>query len=132
EGEFETSSKFTHEWECEDLLAAPSEVDKKEKKKDKEEKKSASKKKEKEKGDKKSAKGKGDDKAKGKAPPITEEEEEEEPPAPLEFSVNVRLHHWKTAIDSVRDDDLIKKLLEFDIDPEKLLEPKPPVKGKKK
>nr|XP_019925189.2 leucine-rich repeat-containing protein 43 isoform X10 [Crassostrea gigas] len=51
--------------------------------------------------DKKGDKGKG-----GKAAaPAPEEEEDQGPPPPLEVQVAVRLHHWKTAMDSLKEEE---------------------------
>ncbi|XP_078335232.1 uncharacterized protein LOC111135443 isoform X1 [Crassostrea virginica] len=51
--------------------------------------------------DKKGDKGKG-----GKAPaPQAEEEEDQGPPPPLEVQIAVRLHHWKTAMDSLKEEE---------------------------
>ncbi|XP_056009171.1 leucine-rich repeat-containing protein 43-like isoform X9 [Ostrea edulis] len=52
--------------------------------------------------DKKGDKGKG-----GKAPAaqVAEEEEDQGPPPPLEVQIVVRLHHWKTAMDSLKEEE---------------------------
>ncbi|XP_061166534.1 leucine-rich repeat-containing protein 43-like [Saccostrea echinata] len=52
--------------------------------------------------DKKGDKGKG---GKGPAAQVTEEEEDQGPPPPLEVQIAVRLHHWKTAMDSLKEEE---------------------------
>lgn len=37
--------------------------------------------------------------------PMMENGEEEPPPPPLEVQIGVRLHHWKTALESVREEE---------------------------
>ncbi|XP_013401181.1 leucine-rich repeat-containing protein 43 isoform X2 [Lingula anatina] len=61
-------------------------------------------------GDKKDAKGKakGDKAEKG----IGDDEEEVLPPPPLEVHVAVWMHHWKTAMDSIREEEERNKRLE--------------------
>ena len=49
---------------------------------------------------------KGNDKGKGgKGAPVAEEEEDTGPPPPLEVHISVNLHHWKTAMDSLKDEE---------------------------
>ena len=50
--------------------------------------------------DKKGGKDKG-----GKVEPPVPEEEEVPPPPPLETQVGLRLHHWKTAMDSLKEEE---------------------------
>ncbi|XP_071093014.1 leucine-rich repeat-containing protein 43-like [Haliotis cracherodii] len=47
----------------------------------------------------------GSKKGKATAPTPTVEEGEDVPPPPLEVHVSVRLHHWKTAMDSLKEEE---------------------------
>ena len=50
---------------------------------------------------------------KGKGPALLEEDlEETPPPPPLEVEVKVKLHHWKTAMDSLKDEEEKNKTVE--------------------
>lgn len=49
---------------------------------------------------------------KGKQALVEEDIEETPPPPPLEVEVKVRLHHWKTAIDSLKDEEEKNKTTE--------------------
>ncbi|KAK6190964.1 hypothetical protein SNE40_002720 [Patella caerulea] len=54
----------------------------------------------------KSGKDTGDKKGKGKSTaPTVDEEEEALPQPPLEVEISVNLHHWKTAMDSLKDEE---------------------------
>ena len=59
--------------------------------------------------------GKGGDKGKGgKGAPAPEAEEEDQgPPPPLEVQISVHLHHWKTAMDSLKDEEERQKELQL-------------------
>ena len=50
---------------------------------------------------------KGGDKGKGGkgGAQVVEDEEDAGPPPPLEVRVSVNLHHWKTAMDSLKDEE---------------------------
>lgn len=111
EGEFEFENVYMHGdvdsgTKSPTSSAASDKKDKKDKKKEDGKKKDA---KEKDKEGRKSPKGKDDKKDKGKAPAKgdkpPEDDEECGPPPPMEVSVVVRLHHWKTAQDGIRDEE---------------------------
>ena len=57
---------------------------------------------------------KGNDKGKGGkgAPVVDNEEEDQGPPPPLEVQISVNLHHWKTAMDSLKDEEERQKELQ--------------------
>lgn len=57
---------------------------------------------------------KGGDKGKGGkgAPAVENEEEDQGPPPPLEVQISVNLHHWKTAMDSLKDEEERQKELQ--------------------
>lgn len=77
---------------------------KKKEDKSKERKPSAAKSGKGDKGDKGTAKG-----GKGAPGAVEEEEEETGPPPPLEIEISVKLHHWKTALDLLKDEEEKKK-----------------------
>ncbi|ESP04133.1 hypothetical protein LOTGIDRAFT_237548 [Lottia gigantea] len=106
EGEFNYQSVFTKGNTERASTVKSSEHGKKDDKKDK--KKPTSAKAGKDKDARKSATSKGKDDKKGKAKPSVapvEEGEETLPPPPLELQVSVDLHHWTTAMDSLKDEE---------------------------
>ncbi|XP_005091563.1 leucine-rich repeat-containing protein 43 [Aplysia californica] len=110
EGEFEYHNIFTK-----GDVPPPSTIrsidpeDKKVEKKDSKDKKkpdkAADKKKDQNANAKKSPRGKEADKKGAKGKHAEEAEEEDLPPPPLELEVSVKLHHWVTAMDSVREEE---------------------------
>ena len=59
--------------------------------------------------DDKKGKGKGD---KGAPPTAADADEAPSPPPALEVQVGVKLHHWETAMDSIREEQEKNKALE--------------------
>ncbi|XP_076108823.1 leucine-rich repeat-containing protein 43-like isoform X11 [Mytilus galloprovincialis] len=125
EGEYEFKTVFKKDGAelAAELSGVPkgTETDKKDGKKDKDKKnKPGSSKKDKGKDSRRaSVAGKGKDGKdskggpKGKGGALVEEDIEEiPPPPPLEVEVKVRLHHWKTAIDSLKDEEEKNKNIE--------------------
>ncbi|XP_071178351.1 leucine-rich repeat-containing protein 43-like isoform X18 [Mytilus edulis] len=125
EGEYEFKTVFKKDGAelAAELSGVPkgTETDKKDGKKDKDKKnKPGSSKKDKGKDSRRaSVAGKGKDgkdskgAPKGKGGALVEEDIEEiPPPPPLEVEVKVRLHHWKTAIDSLKDEEEKNKNIE--------------------
>ncbi|XP_052075661.1 leucine-rich repeat-containing protein 43-like isoform X9 [Mytilus californianus] len=125
EGEYEFKTVFKKDGAelAAELSGSPKgvETDKKDGKKDKDKKnKPGSSKKDKGKDSRRaSVAGKGKDgkdskgAPKGKGGALVEEDIEEiPPPPPLEVEVKVRLHHWKTAIDSLKDEEEKNKNIE--------------------
>ncbi|KAK7475023.1 hypothetical protein BaRGS_00033704 [Batillaria attramentaria] len=104
EGEFDFSSVFTHGGVVEVASTARSSepAEGKKDKKDKDKKKGKESPRAKGKDDKKGGK---DAKGKGKAAPVEDEDDTPLPPPPLEVKVAVRLHHWTTAMDSLKEEE---------------------------
>ncbi|KAJ8313023.1 LOW QUALITY PROTEIN: hypothetical protein KUTeg_010396 [Tegillarca granosa] len=114
EGEYEFQHIFSHGGVEVASTVKSADISDPKKKKDKDKKKPDSGKKDKGKEPRRPSAGKQgkDDKGKEKGgkggkgvpPPVDEEGEEAPPPPPLEVQVSVRLHHWKTALDSLKEE----------------------------